>query len=153
MTGYVTYMNKHLKTCKFYLKDSTNASLWIIDKYNQEKQKTGIHNFISIRRVKEQTRLKIPILSQTKQDIRNCMAAITLYKTGKRFSNFKNKGFNTFLYWFNLVFKILNIRQFSRKLIEETHDITKSHIQVVFDKCIYFNFVHHGSLLNHMTVL
>lgn len=99
MTCNVTRMKEHLKTCEAYLEDPANTGSWIVDEHNRKRQKTGIQDFISIRGVKRQTKLEVPTLSQTEQDIGNRMAAMALYKTGGGFSNFEDEDFSAFLHW------------------------------------------------------
>lgn len=126
-------MKEHLKTCKVYLKNSANASLQIIEKYNQKRQKIEIQDFIFIIKVKKQTRLKVLTLLQAKQDVKNCIA---LFKTNKKFKNFKKKDFNIFLYWLNPAFKILSAQLLFKKLLKYY-----KRLSLDFNKCIYFNFV------------
>lgn len=51
-------MKEYLKTCEAYLEDPTNTSLWIVDEYNQKRQKTGIPELVLITGLKRQSRLK-----------------------------------------------------------------------------------------------
>ena len=141
MTCNVTRIKEHLKTCEAYLEDPTNAGSWIVDEHNRKTQTTGIQDFISITGVRRQTRLEVPTLSQADQEFGNRMAAIALYKTGGGFSDFEDEDFGAFLHWLNPAFKIPSTRLLYGRLLEEAYDTTKGQVQVLLDKCTYFNFV------------
>ncbi len=90
-------MKEHLKTCKAYLKDPTNAGLWIVDKHNRKRQKTEIQLFILITAVKQQSRLEVSTLSNEDQKAINCMAAMAPYKTEGALSNLEDEDYTAFL--------------------------------------------------------
>ncbi len=101
-----------MKNCKAYLEDPTNASSWIVNKYNRKKQKTGIQAFVSITRVKRQSGLEVPRSSNEEQEEINCIAAMTLHKTGSAFNNFEDEGHAVFLHRLNPAYKIPSARLF-----------------------------------------
>ncbi len=139
-------MKEHLKTCEAYLEDPTNAGSWIVDKHNQKRQRTGIQAFVSITGVKRQSRLEVPTLSNEEQEAINRMAAMALYKTGGGFSNFEDEDYAAFLHRLNPEYIIPSARLFSERLLDEAYDTVRGELQVVLDKCMYFNFVTDSSL-------
>lgn len=91
--------------------------------------------------VKRQLGLEVPTLSNEEQKAINCIAAIALHKTGSGFSKFEDKDYIAFFHQLNPVYKILNARLFSKKLLDEAYDTIHGEFQVVLDKCTYFNFM------------
>lgn len=145
MACNVTRMKEHLKTCEAYLEDPTNAGSCIVDEHNRKRQRTGIQAFVSITGVKRQSRLEVPTLSNEEQEAINRMAAMALYKTGGGFSNFEDEDYAAFLHRLNPAYKIPSARLFSGRLLDEAYDTVRGELQVVLDKCTYFNFVTDGS--------
>ena len=146
MAYNLTRIKEHLKTCEAYLEDPTNAGSWIVDEHNRKRQRTGIQAFVLITGVKRQSRLEVPTLSNEEQEAINRMAAMALYKTRGGFSNFEDEDYATFLHRLNPVYKIPSARLFSGRLLDEAYDTVRGELQVVLDKCTYFNFVTDGSL-------
>ena len=73
------------------------------------------------------------------------MAAMALYKTGDGFNIFEDEDYAAFLHRLNLVYKIPSARLFSGRVLDEAYDTVRGKLQVVLDKCTYFNFVTDGS--------
>ena len=69
------------------------------------------------------------------------MAAMAFYKIGGEFNNFEDEDYATFLRQLNPEYKISIARLFSGSLLDETYDIVRGELQVILDKCTYFNFV------------
>ena len=132
-------MKEHLKTCKACLKDPTNAGLWIVHKHNRKRQKIEIQLFVLITGVKQQSRLEFSTLSNEDQEAINCMTAMAPYKTGGGLSNLEDEDYTAFLQRLNLKYKILSAQLFSRRLLDEAYRTLQGELQVVLNKCMYFN--------------
>ncbi len=99
--------------------------------------------------MKRQSRLEVPTLSNGEQEAINQMAAMALYKTGSGFSNFEDEDYIAFLHQLNPEYKISIARLFLGRLLDETYDEVQGELQVVLDKCTYFNFVTDSSSNKH----
>lgn len=75
------------------------------------------------------------------------MIAMTLYKTRKIFSNFDDKDYTAFIYKLNSLYKLPNTWLFSSYLLDEVYDNIYKQVQIVLNKCTYFNFIT-DSLIN-----
>ena len=80
---------------------------------------------------------------------------MAFYKTRGGFSNFEDEDYAAFLHRLNPVYKIPIARLFSERLLDAAYDTIRGKLQVILDKCTYFNFVtdsssnkQHGRIVN-----
>lgn len=52
MVYKVIYIKEYLKNYITYIKDLTNKTSWIVEEYNQKRQKIRVQIYVSIARIK-----------------------------------------------------------------------------------------------------
>ncbi len=63
------------------------------------------------------------------------------YKIGGGLSNFEDGDYTTLLHLLNPVYKMLSVQLFSSKLLDKKYCTLQGKLQVIVDKCMYFNYV------------